>query len=78
MVYIKNLSSLLTVFGILLTFVGLIPYIVQFPNSDLTASGPRNLWEVIIYFAYDGKSLFLSIGLIMLILGLFSLYKIKK
>ena len=78
MVYIKISSILLTVFGVFLTLIGLIPYVVQFPNSDPTASIPKNLWEVLIYFAYDGKRGYLSFGIIILLLGLFLLYKSKK
>lgn len=78
MIFIKILSIFLTVFGVFLSFIGLIPYVVQFPNSDPTASGPKNLWEVLIYFAYDGKGWYLFIGIIVLILGLFLINRIKK
>jgi hypothetical protein len=71
MVYIKISSILLTFIGTVFTLLGLIPYIVQFPNSDPTASGPKNLWEVLIYLAYDGKGWYLAIGVILLFLGLF-------
>jgi hypothetical protein len=76
--YIKPLSILLTFFGVFLSFIGLIPYVVHFPTSDPTASGPRNLWEVLIYFAYDGEGWYLPIGIIMLVMGLLVIYRIIK
>jgi hypothetical protein len=73
MIYIKGLSILLIVFGLFSTFFGLIPFFVQFPEAKGGNSGPANFGELLIYLAYDGKGWYLSIGIIMLLLGLFLL-----
>jgi hypothetical protein len=75
MIYIKILSILLTVFGLFSTFFGLIPFFVQFPEARGGNSGPANFRELLIYLAYEGKGWYLSIGIIMLLLGLFLLLK---
>jgi hypothetical protein len=57
---------------------GLIPYFVQFPYNNSANSGPTNFWELLIYISYDGRDLFLSIGIIMFLISLILLYKIQK
>lgn len=74
----KIFAGVLVFLGIISSIFGLIPMFVPFPNGDPTNSGPVNLWEVLIYFAYDGKGWSLSIGIMMIVISLIIFNRLKK
>ncbi len=66
------------VLGIILVIFGIVPFVVPFPNNNPLNSGPANFCELLIYLAYDGKTWLLPTGIILLLIGLFSLYKFNQ
>lgn len=70
---ILNFLSLLL--GVILTFLGVLPFVFSYPFSNGPNSGPSSLWELILMVSYDGKSWYLIIGIALLLLPLFFVLK---
>ncbi|WP_026674766.1 LPXTG cell wall anchor domain-containing protein [Alkalihalobacterium bogoriense] len=63
----KIISVLLILFGVILTFLGVLPYIFNNPHSAGPYSGPANYWELLLMIAYDSKPWYIIIGVCLLI-----------
>lgn len=74
----KRISVFLLILGVILTFIGILPFIYAYPYSDGPNSGPLNVWELIIMISYDGWGWYLVIGIILFILSIFLFLKQKK
>lgn len=62
-----------------LTLIGVLPLIFNYPFNDLTPnSGPDNLWELILIISYEGKPLYLIVGVGILLILLLLIFKNKK
>jgi hypothetical protein len=74
-----KLSSVLSmILGIILTFLGILPFIFKYPFSDGPNSGPANIWELILMISYGGKGWYFIIGIGSLLLTLFLLVLYAK
>lgn len=72
------ISRLFLVIGIIFMCLGVLPWIVSYPYDESAASGPANLWETVVFAAYDGQVLLLVLGVLLVIGELFLLYKQKQ
>lgn len=72
----KKLSMLLLISGLLVTFLGLRPFVFAFPFSDSPYSGPSNLWQLILMISYEGKGWYLILGIALLSTSLITQRKV--
>ncbi|MDV6378601.1 hypothetical protein ORD22_10265 [Sporosarcina sp. GW1-11] len=76
----KIIAVLSLFFGVILTIVGMLPFIFPHPVCDgCQNSGPENFWELILMLSYDGKRWYLIGGLafLLLVASLLSNYRIN-
>lgn len=71
----KKISMVFLIFGLIITLFGLLPFIFAFPFSNSHDSGPSNLWQLTLMISYEGKGLYLILGIALLSI---SLIKLKK
>jgi hypothetical protein len=74
----KKISVLLLILGAIGTIIGILPFIFAYPYSDGPNSGPSNVWELILMISYEGKGWYLILGIALLLLSMFSLFKQRK
>ncbi|UOE95782.1 hypothetical protein [Alkalihalobacillus sp. LMS39] len=74
-----NIFTVLLLFSAgFLTFLGIIPFLFNYPISDGPNSGPANSWELILMISYGGMGWYLLIGLGLFILTVFLVLKQRK
>jgi len=73
----KILYVLSLFLGVILTFLGVLPFVFSYPFSNGPNSGPSSLWELMLMISYDGKGWYLIIGIALLLLPLFLVFKGK-
>lgn len=71
-------SIILPILGTILSIFGILPFIFNYPHSDSPDSGPSNLWELILMISYDGKGLHLFVGIALLVLSFFLIFRQRK
>ncbi|MFD2444766.1 hypothetical protein ACFSO7_12400 [Bacillus sp. CGMCC 1.16607] len=71
----KIFSVLSMILGVVLTFLGTLPFIFKYPHTDSPNSGPANIWELILMISYDGRGWYLIIGIGLLILTVSLIFK---
>jgi hypothetical protein len=77
--YMKiTISLLLLILGAIGTIIGILPFIFDYPYSDGSNSGPSNMWELILMVSYEGKVLYLILGIALLLLSSFTLFKRRQ
>ncbi|MFD0711702.1 hypothetical protein [Paenibacillus sp. GCM10027626] len=74
----KVISVLLLILGTIGVIVGILPFIFDYPYSDGPNSGPSNMWELILMVSYEGKGWYLILGLALVLLSMFLLFKPKQ
>jgi hypothetical protein len=74
----KKISVLLLILGAIVTIIGILPFTFAFPYSDGPNSGPSNVWELILMISCEGKGWYLILGIALLLLSMFSLFKQRK
>lgn len=75
---IKISVLLLLIFGAIGTIIGILPFIFAYPFSDGPNSSPSNKWELILMISYEGKGSYLILGIALLLISIFSLFKQRK
>lgn len=79
MVALKILSLVMAVSGVVVTFLGILPFIFAYPYCDYCPnSGPSNLRELILMTSYEGKGWYLVIGIVLLVLSVQLFFKQRK
>lgn len=74
----KIFSVLSMILGVILTFIGILPFVFKYPFSEGPNSGPENIWELILMVSYEGKGWYLIIGIGLLLLTLSLFFKQRK
>ncbi|MBD8038815.1 hypothetical protein H9635_18890 [Solibacillus sp. A46] len=74
----KIFATISLLFGIIFTFIGVLPFIFSYPFSNGPHSGPSNAWELILMISYDGKGWYLIIGIALLLVPNFLVFKRKN
>ena len=75
----RIIATLLLVLGIIVTFIGILPFIFTYPYCNGCAnSGPSNFWELILMLSYGGKVWYLLIGITLLLFSGVLLFKQPK
>lgn len=74
----KVFSVILPILGVILSVFGILPFIFNYPHSDSPDSGPSNLWELILMISYDGKGWYLFVGIALLVLSFFLIFRLRK
>lgn len=67
----KVFSVLFMILGVILTLLGILPFILKYPFNNSPNSGPANIWELILMISYDVKGWYLMIGIGLLLLSSF-------
>jgi len=75
----KVLSVISLSLGTIVTIIGIFPFIFAYPYCIGCAnSGPSNLWELILMISYEGKGWYLIVGIILLLLSFFLIFRQRK
>lgn len=74
----KVFSVILPILGVILSVFGILTFIFNYPHSDSPDSGPSNLWELILMISYDGKGWYLFVGIALLVLSFFLIFRLRK
>jgi len=64
--FLKKLSMLFLISGLIATFFGLFPFLFAYPFSDSPNSGPSNLWQLLLMLSYEGQGWYLILGIVLL------------
>lgn len=74
----KVLSVISLSIGAIVTLIGILPIIFYYPFSNSPNSGPANLWELILMISYEGKGWYLIVGITLLLLSFFLIFRQRK
>ncbi|WP_232697426.1 LPXTG cell wall anchor domain-containing protein [Brevibacillus daliensis] len=75
----KKTSMLSLFLGIIVTFIGILPFIFAYPYCNGCAnSGPSNFWELTLMLSYEGQGWYMITGIVLLLLAMLSLFKRKR
>lgn len=72
------ISLLLLILGAIGAIIGILPFIFDYPYSDGPNSGPSNMWQLILMVSYEGNGWYLILGLTLVLLSMFTLFKPKQ
>lgn len=74
----KVLSAILLTLGTIVTIIGILPFIFNYPFNNSPNSGYSNYWELILIISYEEKGWFLIVGITLLLLSFFLIFRQKK
>lgn len=75
----KKFSVILLLFGTIVTFMGILPFIFAYPYCDgCVNSGPSTWRELVLMISYEGKGLYLAVGVALLLLSIPLLIQQRK
>ncbi|GLI08495.1 hypothetical protein YDYSG_45260 [Paenibacillus tyrfis] len=75
----KKLSVVLLLFGTIVMFIGILPFIFTYPYCHgCVNSGPSTWRELVLVLSYEGKGRYLAVGIALLLLSIPLLIQQRK